>query len=242
MTRKSIALIAASIATFALATAPEAIAAKTDTFEVTIHNLTTGQPLTPPVVATHRGKNSIFDIGGRATFELKEIAENGNIAPQVDALEADKQVFDVFAGNAPIVPSSRVGATPFSDHLTFTIHADKGAGRLSWASMLICTNDGFTGLNSLKLPKKEGDSVTAFTAGYDAGTEINTEDFADIVPPCQGLVGLTSGEPGTGVSNPALAEGGVIHHHPGIVGGADLVPAIHGWTDPVAMVEITAID
>jgi len=241
MARRPLALIAVSIATIALAIAPDAIAAKADTFEITIHNLTTGQPLTPPVVATHRGKDQIFDVGDRATFELKEIAENGNIAPQVSALEADKQVFEVFAGSAPIVPSNRVGPTPFSDQLTFTIHADKGANRLSWASMLICTNDGFTGVNSLKLPKKAGDSVTAFTAGYDAGTELNTEDFADIVPPCQGLVGVSSGEPGTGVSNPALAEGGVIHHHAGILGGADLVPAIHGWTNPVAMVEITAI-
>jgi hypothetical protein len=107
--------------------------------------------------------------------------------------------------------------------------------------MLICTNDGFTGVNSLSLPNKVGDSVTVLTAGYDAGTELNTEDFADIVPPCQGLVGVSSGEPGTGVSNPALAEGGVIHHHPGIAGGADLVPAIHGWTDPVARVDVTAI-
>ena len=241
MARRPLALIAASVATIALVIAPEAMAAKADTFEVTIHNLTTGQPLTPPVVATHRGKDRIFDVGRRATVELKEIAENGNLAPQVNALEADKQVLDVFAGSAPIVPSSRGGPTGFSDHLTFTIHADKGANRISWASMLICTNDGFTGLNSVKLPKKAGDSVTVFTAGYDAGTELNTEDFADIVPPCQGLVGVSSGEPGTGVSNPALAEGGVIHHHPGIVGGADLVPAIHGWTDPVAAVEITAV-
>jgi hypothetical protein len=159
----------------------------------------------------------------------------------VSALQSDKQVRDVFEGSAPIVPSSRVGATPFSDHATFTIRADKGARRLSWASMLICTNDGFTGVNSLSLPKKVGDSVTALTAGYDSGTELNTEDFADIVPPCQGLVGVSSGEPGTGISNAALAERGVIHHHPGIAGGADLVLAIHGWTDPVARVEVTAI-
>jgi hypothetical protein len=125
--------------------------------------------------------------------------------------------------------------------MTFTIRADKGAHRLSWASMLICTNDGFTGVNSLSLPKKAGDSVTALTAGYDAGTELNTEDFADIVPPCQGLIGVSSGEPGTGDSNPALAEGGLIHHHPGIRGGADLLPAIHGWTDPVARIDVTAI-
>jgi hypothetical protein len=85
--------------------------------------------------------------------------------------------------------------------------------------------------------------VTTGTAGYDAGTEINTEDFADIVPPCQGLIGVSSGEAGTGVSNPALAEGGVIHHHAGIQGGADLVPAVHGWDvdEPVAEITVERI-
>lgn len=57
----------------------------------------------------------------------------------------------------------------------------------------------------------------------------------------RGLVGVSSEEPGTGVSNPALAEGGVIHHHEGILGIADLVPAIHGWTDPVAEVVIERV-
>jgi hypothetical protein len=44
------------------------------------------------------------------------------------------------------------------------------------------------------------------------------------------------------VSNPALAEHRVVRHHRGIQGGSDLVPAIHGWTDPVAKIVITRID
>jgi hypothetical protein len=43
---------------------------------------------------------------------------------------------------------------------------------------------------------------------------------------------------GTTVSNPSLAEGGVIAHHGGILGGADLIPSRHGWTDPVARIEV----
>jgi hypothetical protein len=83
--------------------------------------------------------------------------------------------------------------------------------------------------------------VTTRSAGYDAGTERNTEDFADIVPPCQSLVGVSSGEAGTGTSDPALAEGAVIHHHPGIAGGADLLTAVHGWTDPVAEITVERV-
>ncbi len=44
------------------------------------------------------------------------------------------------------------------------------------------------------------------------------------------------------MSDPALFENGVISHHAGIVGGADLVPAVQGWTDPVATVEIRRVD
>jgi hypothetical protein len=50
-------------------------------------------------------------------------------------------------------------------------------------------------------------------------------------------------EPGQEVSNPALAEGGVIAHHAGIQGGVgDLSPPVHGWTNPVAKVKVTALD
>jgi hypothetical protein len=121
------------------------------------------------------------------------------------------------------------------------IDAARGFRHLSWVSMLICTNDGFTGLNGLELPKKVGRSVRVTTNGYDSHTEQNTEDFANIVPPCQGLIGVSSGEPGTGVSDPALAEGGVIADHEGIKGGSDLSPAVHGWTNPVAEVTVKAI-
>ncbi len=174
-----------------------------------------------------------------ASFELKEIAENGNNAPLLDFLGADSRVSTVLqAGPPPLVPSADPGGTGFPDSVTFTITANQGAQYLSFASMLICTNDGFTGVDSLHLPKRVGESVTVFTNGYDAGTEINTEDFADIVPPCQGLIGVSSNDDGTGASDPELAEGGVIAGHPGIVGGVDLIPGTHGWMGSVTQVEI----
>jgi hypothetical protein len=225
-----------AIATSAAAEAPVA------TYEVTIENLTAGQPLPPPLVATHRAATDLFTIGQPASFGLKEIAENGNLAPMTMRLGEDKHVFASVAGGAPLVPAGLPGSAMFGDSVTLTVTAAKGAKLLSFASMLICTNDGFTGVDSLRLPRHVGETVVVQTAGYDAGTELNTEDFADIVPPCQGLVGVSSGEPGTGDSNPALAEGGVIRHHPGILGGADLVPAVHGWTDPVAQVTVERVE
>jgi hypothetical protein len=235
-------LIAVAITATAVSLAPSALARQATSYKVTVENLTSGQPLTPPVAATHRGKNEIFRVGDVASFGVKEIAENGNNAPLLDALAGSEDVSDsAEAPGGPLVPAGTPGSASFDDVTTFTLQAHRGAGRLSLASMLICTNDGFAGVNSLKLPKKVGDTTVALTAGYDAGSEVNTEAFADIVPPCQSLISGTVSEPGAGSSNPALREGGVIRHHPNIAGGADLVPAIHGWTDPVARITVEAI-
>ncbi len=73
--------------------------------------------------------------------------------------------------------------------MTFEIDGRRGHDRISWAAMLICTNDGFTGVDGLRLPNRIGQTVVAHTAAYDAGSEADTEDFGDIVPPCQGLIG-----------------------------------------------------
>jgi Spondin_N len=238
-------LAVAVAATVALAAAPAAMGSQERTYRVKIRDLTSGQPMTPPVVATHRGKNRIFKVGREASFGLKEIAENGNNVPLLDALGDDPRVSEaVEAPGGPLVPPGNPGSADFDDRTKFTIGADDETRRLSFVMMLICTNDGFTGVNGLKLPSKVGDKVTMRTAAYDSGTEVNTEDFVDIVPPCQGLIGVSSGEPGTGVSNPALFEGGVIAHHAGIKGGSDLVPAIHGWDTrrPVAKITVKRID
>ncbi|MCI0437764.1 MAG: spondin domain-containing protein [Chloroflexi bacterium] len=241
---RNLAVIAALSLLLAAALAPGASYAggpNVATYRVTIVNLTDGQPLTPPLLATHQRATGLFSVGDAASPALQQIAENGNLAPMIDLLNNDTHVHEVVAGDAPIIPASDPGNTPFRSSATFEISAAQGAKWLSWASMLICTNDGFTGVDTLRLPRRVGETVAALTAGYDAGTEVNTEDFADMVPPCPPLTGVPSSDPGTGESNPALAEGGVIMHHPGIQGGEDLDPAIHGWTDPVALIVVERI-
>ncbi len=213
----------------------------TPRYRVTVINLTEGQPLTPPVIATHRFNFNLFLVGDLASVGVMQVAENGNVPNLTSALEQATVVTDVVAGDEPLVPAGLPGSAFHPDRATFRIDASDGARYISFAAMLICTNDGFTGINHVKLPQDVGDRIRLTAAGYDAGTEINTEDFADIVPPCQGLVGVTGSDPGTGNSNPALLEGGVIHHHPGIAGGVDLLEAVHGWDDPVVRVIVTRI-
>ena len=202
------------------------------TYRVTIYNLTDGQPLTPPILATHRRGTRIFQPGKRASEGIMQLAENGNGAPLLEQLNGDPRVSAIATAGAPVFPQGS---------LSMDITADGGATRLSWASMLICTNDGFTGLRGLRLPQKVGQKKARVVGGYDAGTEINTEDFNDIVPPCPALTGVATDKPGTGTSNPALAQNGTIRHHRGVYGRADLLPELHGWKGPVARVVIERI-
>ena len=200
------------------------------TYEVTIENLTDGQPFTPPVVVAHSGDMDIFETGEAASEEVRQIAENGNNDPLVGVLSGSSAVSDYATGDGPVLPG---------ESMTLTIDAPAG-DLLSVVFMLICTNDGFSGVDSWELPASGSQTVDA--NAYDAGTEMNTEDFADIVPPCQDAIGVSSDDEGTGESNPDLAEGGVITMHAGIQGGDDLTVDDHGWTDPVARITVSTSD
>jgi hypothetical protein len=199
----------------------------TQTYEITISNLTTGQPLSPGVIFTHSRRASF--LRGRASEGLRSIAENGD--PSVAAMELSgaKGVFDVVTTGAPV---HRIGG-PGPETLTTTITARGSARYLSLGLMLICTNDGVAGLNRVRLPRGYK-AKTYYARAYDAGTEVNEETFATVVPPCF-LIGPTSG-PGDG--NDRTAENGRVLPHLGIMGGADLDPALHGWAGPIASVTV----
>lgn len=207
------------------------------TYEVEIENLTATQPLTPAVVATHGSSLQLFARGEAVIPELQDLAENGGVPGLHAALSDHADVVDVAVaaagGPPPIMPGASV---------TATLTGGRGATYLSAAAMLICTNDGFTGVAGLPLPSMIGESAVHLAVAYDAGTERNTEDFADLVPPCQGLRGVSSNDAGTGMSNPDLAEGGVVAHHVGIDGGlpgSDLTIEAHGWDTDAPVVKIT---
>ena len=84
-------------------------------YEVTITNLTDGQPLTPPLIATHRRPIHVFEVGEAASLGIQELAENGNLAPLLGALEDAKHIHEFQVGEAPwcrprtpAIPGSRI--------------------------------------------------------------------------------------------------------------------------------------
>jgi hypothetical protein len=206
--------------------------AATKTYRVTIENLTSGQPFSPGVAVTHTQQFSLFNVGSLASEGIRAIAEDGDPSVALAALSGQLGVGQVVELSSPI---HRIGG-PGSTSLSIDITATANANRLSLAVMLICTNDGFTGAEGIKLPGGFS-AVTHTTAGYDAGTEANNEQFTQIVDPCQ-AIGPVPGPPPIPNGNGRVATSDVIRHHPGIQGGADLFIAAHGWRDPIARITI----
>jgi hypothetical protein len=199
-------------------------------YRVTIDNLT-GQPFSPPVAATHQGTLNMFKAGAPASAELEAIAEDGNQIPMFDLFSNARKVTEAIDVDAPLVPKKAT---------TFRIKARPG-DRLSLATMMICTNDGFTGLNRARLPKRGAEIIWA--AAYDAGTENNTELSVDIVDPCSALGPISlSGDP-NGNENDAVDTNPPeqIQDHPNVQGVGDLTLGDHAWTEPVAKITITHV-
>jgi hypothetical protein len=193
-------------------------------YEITLENLApapgpgASQPLSPPVLVTHRPPLRLFKLNSFASEELRYIAEDAVNTPMLDLLSQSKDVFDMVEGTL-ILPGA-------SD--TYAITAKRGYHKLSIVTMLVNTNDGFTGLDKLNLPKKG--SQVYYLRAYDAGTEQNTE-LADHIPgPCCGnaLVRVPTHER--------------IQYHEGIQGGGDLDPQTYGWNEPIARLTITRIN
>ncbi len=198
------------------------------TYEITFENVTEGQWLTPPNYAAHRANVRLFKVGKPASAGVQAVAENGAVPVLADeiatAVDAANRGVSGVGGAGPIAPG---------DSVTFTITTDER--KFSLVSMIICTNDGFAGADKLNLPKKDGQTSTFNVSGYDAGTELNTENRADLVPaPFCGPGG------GTGASNPALAENGVVRPHPTLLGVGDQ-DASFDWDGPVARLSITKV-
>jgi len=204
-------------------------------YRVTIANLTGGQPFSPPVAASHQPGLHVFQVGAVASPQLEAIAEDGMPAPMAKLLAESDQVTDVAVG----MPLTPMGITRgmFSEQIMLELTARPG-DVFSIATMLICTNDGFLGLDGVTLP--DSGSATFDVVGYDAGTEDNTELSEHLVDPCSGLGPVPlPGDPDSNVNEAVDTDPHMpIAPHGNVQGVGDLDPGTHGWTDPVAQVVI----
>ena len=233
--RKSLIFLVASVAILGLAglaTGPSE-AAQTIKYKVPLTNLTSSQPFSPPLLATHGNDVRVFGVAKFASQGIRAIAEDGTNAVLAKELGALPLVYKVVATDAPI---HRKGG-PASNTVTMTIAASAAATRLSVATMLICTNDAFTGVNSMALPTGSKPVVVSARA-YDAGTEANDQLFRSIVDPCGGIGPVLVAADG---GNARSATSEAIAVHPGIADGTGDLTAVHGWTDPVLEIKVARV-
>jgi len=191
----------------------------TATYQITIVNHTDAQPLSPVGAVVHRGGTDVWSTGQPASAAVAAVAEDAALPVFVATYDQVRGVRSAsVGGDAPIGPGQTI---------TFELEGRR-SDRLSLVSMLVNTNDAFTGLDAVRL----GNGTRTFDVGaYDAGTEVNNELPAFIPGPAGNS---------PGVRDP---EGGVISPHEGIVGqpgGID--PAVYDWDDPVATITVERLD
>ncbi|PCK04556.1 MAG: hypothetical protein COA42_19050 [Alteromonadaceae bacterium] len=209
-------------------------------YKVKIDNVTTGAYFTPFLVAAHSDSVSLFDTGAAASANLQAMAEGGNISGLLNDVQST---------------GGRVVANPAGGLLAPGASAVANLGALnpelteiSIVAMLLPSNDGFVGLNSLTLPTENGTYTYSLNV-YDAGTEANDEIRGSgapgvagmpVPPPLQPLLGFN----GSGVPN--ITAEGFVSVHRGVLGDLDLNGGVSDidaanqrWLNPTVNVTIT---
>ena len=189
-----------------------------EALQITVRNVTSGQPLTPAVVVVHDSNAIILPSSAERLDGLEELAESGSNTELIETLSARDGISQVARFGAVIEPGQ--GAT------IQNIMAEPG-DYVTVIGMLACTNDAIA-YGSVIVT--EDDSLPALGSGrvYDAGTEDNSEAEADV--PCLG---------GAGVSDAEAVDGeGEIGPHAGIEGSGDLTVDMHGWQGAVIQITV----
>lgn len=199
---------------------------KTQTYTVTLKNITNAQPFAPAAVIVQNSTSNFdsFTVGESASIGLETLVESGN--PQVLLDEAnDANVLYTNKFDGLTTPGG-------SKSLTFTV--DNGSVNLSLVSMPVKTNDGFVGINNIDLNFTGSKSYNLNV--YDAGTEKNDE-LASTVP---GLGGI-----GFDSTRDDLAD--IVTIHPGLVTKDDGLSTSglsfsDKWDNPAAVLTIQRIN
>lgn len=195
------------------------------TYEVTVQNLTQGQPLSPVGVTLH-GDAVLWETGMAATDALELLAEGGDNS---DFIAADG-IMASASGAAPIAPGG-------SEAVMVTI-VNEPDSFMSVATMLVNTNDAFAGITGYALGEMMvNDTVTMTLPVLDAGTEANNELAGTIPGPADGGEGF----------NAERDDADVVSFHPGVVSKDDgltmsVLTSVHRFDNPAVRISITRIE
>jgi len=191
-------------------------------YEVTLVNLTQGQPMSPAAVILHN-EGQLWKIGESASISLEKLAESGDNS----AVLADTMVLSGQGGEGILLPGA-------SETIAVSI-TDTAPMMLSLATMLVNTNDAFTGINAMQLSNMAmGDKISFTASTYDAGTEKNSETMATIPGPAAGGEGFNAERDD---SDKVTMHAGIVSKDDGLM--QSVLTQAERFDNPTLMVTIT---
>lgn len=191
-------------------------------YDITVTNLSHAQPLSPVAVVINSG-TSLWSVGQSASTELEYLAEGGDnsfITGLDDNIASG-------SGTSPIAPGN-------SETVSVSFEENDQA-HLSIITMLVNTNDAFSGLNGMALNDLALDtSITVLANVYDAGTEANTESAGTIPGPVDGGTGFDA----------TRDDVNFVSLHPGVVSSNDgltgsVLSQAHRFDNPSIKIVVT---
>lgn len=199
-------------------------------YQVTLTNLTEAQPLSPPALVLHCEGYQPWQIGNSASPGLEQLAEGGATDAFIAEAKTSHAVRATVAESAPILPGA--------SNSTLIAGLSCPSMALSLATMLVNTNDSFTGLAAVPINTLAVlESITFSVAAFDAGTEANSETAATVPGPAGGGEGY----------NTERDDSDRVGGHPGVVSADDgldssVLGVSHRFDNPVARISVTRLE
>ncbi len=191
-------------------------------YTITLTNLTYAQPLSPIAVALH-GDTKMWQVGQSASVALEKLAEGGDNA-------------DFIALTSNMAAISSEGAVPPGASVTVDISTtEPTANYLTVATMLVNTNDAFSGLTGVDISTLDLNQEKSWSLSvYDSGTELNSETVGTIPGPADGGVGYEA----------TRDDIDLVGYHSGVVSQDDglsssVLTQAHRFDNPAVKVTIT---
>ncbi len=193
-------------------------------FELVVTNLTHAQPLSPVAFVAHDAL-TLWSLGASSSPELETMSESGDNS----GILAISELLGTVGGAGVILPGS--------SETVILETKQEAIASLSVATMLVNTNDAFTGKTGIDVSGMQiGDSISMMTVAYDAGTEANSEGAATIPGPAAGGEGFNSGRD----------DVDFVAHHSGVVGSdgglmSSALNGTHKFDNPVMKITISRL-
>ncbi|MBV1920147.1 MAG: spondin domain-containing protein [Pseudomonadales bacterium] len=201
------------------------------TYEVSVSNVTPNQPFSPIAVILHTSGYQAWVDGEPASTALELLAEQG---------DNSNVLSDASDHSAYLASDSGAGVIGPGNNESVQLEVDAQSGvSLSVISMLVNTNDAYTGINATSLAALEsGESISYNAPVWDAGTEDNTEAAGTIPGPADGGEGFNASRSDS--SDRVRFHSGIVSSQDGL--SSSVLTAGHRFDNPAAVITITRLD